>query len=124
MFQIIKSKVTDISNKTDGKISEVDQSSDQKWQTLGRLVEDLSNKVETICFPSGVLAHLHMTLIHPSSVERFSEISSRKLWYTSSFLLERTDFKNLFFEKIHWAHSEDAEVAKVKQPRNPKQQNF
>ena len=53
MFQTIKSKVTDISNKTDGKISELDQSSDQKWQTLGRLVEDLSNKVETICFPSG-----------------------------------------------------------------------
>ena len=63
MFQTIKSKVTDISNKTDGKISEVDQSSDQKWQTLGRLVEDLSNKVKTICFPSEVLAHLHMTLI-------------------------------------------------------------
>ena len=54
MFQTIKSKVTDISNKTDGKISELDQSSDQKWQTLGRLVEDLSNKVETICFPSRV----------------------------------------------------------------------
>ena len=54
MFQTIKSKVTDISNKTDDKISELDQNSNQKWQTLGRLVEDLTNKVETICFPSGV----------------------------------------------------------------------
>ena len=32
---------------------------------------------------------------------------------------EHTDFKNVIFEKIHWAHSEDAEVAEVKQPRNP-----
>ena len=57
MFQTIKSKVTDISNKTDNKISELDQNSNQKWQTLGRLVEDLTNKVETIWFASGVLAH-------------------------------------------------------------------
>ena len=57
MFQTIKSKVTDISNKTDDKISELDQNSNQKWQTLGRLVEDLTNKVETIWFASGVLAH-------------------------------------------------------------------
>ena len=46
MFQTIKSKVKDISNKTDDKISELDQSSDQKWQTLGRLVEDLTNKMD------------------------------------------------------------------------------
>ena len=52
------------------------------------------------------------------------KISSRKLWHTSSFSLERTDFKNVIFEKIHWAHSEDAEVAEVKQPQNPKQQKF
>ena len=52
MFQTIKSKVTDISNKTDDKISELDQSSNQKWQKLGRLVEDLTNKVETIWFPA------------------------------------------------------------------------
>ena len=58
MFQTIKSKVTDISNKTNGKISVLDQNSNQKWQILGRLVEDLTNKVETIWFPSGVLAHL------------------------------------------------------------------
>ena len=34
--------------------------------------------------------------------------------------LECTDFKNVIFEKIPWAPSEDAEVAEVKQPRNPK----
>jgi hypothetical protein len=28
------------------------------------------------------------------------KISTRKLWHTSSFSLERTDFKNLIFEKI------------------------
>ena len=49
--------MTDISNKTNGKISELDQNSNQKWQSLGRLVEDLTNKVETIWFASGVLAH-------------------------------------------------------------------
>ena len=31
------------------------------------------------------------------------KISQIKLWHTSSFLLERTDFKNAIFEKIHWA---------------------
>ena len=48
------------------------------------------------------------------------KISSRKLRHALSFSLECTDFKNIIFEKIHWAHSEDAEVAEVKQPRNPK----
>ena len=33
---------------------------------------------------------------------------------------EHTDFKNVIFEKIHWAHSEDVEVAEVKRPQNPK----
>ena len=33
---------------------------------------------------------------------------------------EHTDFKNVIFENIHWAHSEDAEVAEVKRPQNPK----
>ena len=45
---------------------------------------------------------------------------TRKLTHTSSFSLECTDFKNLIFEKIHLAHSEDTKVAKVKRPRNPK----
>ena len=48
------------------------------------------------------------------------KVSSRKLRHASSFSLECTDFKNVIFEKIHWAHSEDAEVAEVKRPRNPK----
>ena len=43
-----------------------------------------------------------------------------KLRHASSFSLECTDFKNVIFENIHWAHSEDAEVAEVKRPRNPK----
>ena len=42
------------------------------------------------------------------------KISSRKLRHTSSLSLECTDFKNVIFENIHWAHSEDAEVAEVK----------
>ena len=45
---------------------------------------------------------------------------SRELRHASSFSFERTDFKNVIFENIHWAHSEDAEVAEVKRPRNPK----
>jgi hypothetical protein len=48
------------------------------------------------------------------------KILTRKLRHASSFSLERTDFKNIIFEKIHWAHSEDAEVAEVKRPRIPK----
>ena len=52
------------------------------------------------------------------------KISSRKTRHASSFSLECTDFKNVIFEKIHWAHSEDAEVAEVKRPRNPKWRKF
>ena len=48
----------------------------------------------------------------------------RKLWHTSSFLLECTDFKNVFFEKIPWAHSEVAEVTEVKQPRIQNNENY
>ena len=48
------------------------------------------------------------------------KISSRKPRNASSFSLEYSDLKNVIFEKIHWAHSEDAEVAEVKRPRNPK----
>ena len=40
-----------------------------------------------------------------------------KLWHTLSFSLERTDFKNVIFEKIPWAPSD---VAEVKRPRNSK----
>ena len=42
------------------------------------------------------------------------KILTIKLWHTSSFSLEHTDFENVVFEKIHWAPSEDAEVAEVK----------
>ena len=45
------------------------------------------------------------------------KILTRKPRHASSFSLECTNFKNVIFEKIPWAHSEDAEV---KQPRNPK----
>ena len=45
---------------------------------------------------------------------------TRKQRHALSFSLECTDFKNVIFEKIPWAPSEDAEVAEVKQPRNSK----
>ena len=37
--------------------------------------------------------------------------------------MEPTDFKNVNIENIHWALSEDAEVAKVKQPWNSNDEN-
>ena len=49
------------------------------------------------------------------------KILATKPRYASSFSLECTDFKNVIFKKIHWAPSEVAEVAEVKQPRNSKQ---
>ena len=52
------------------------------------------------------------------------KISSRKLRHASFFSAWSPDFKNVIFENIHWAHSEDAEVAEVKRPRNPKWQKF
>ena len=52
------------------------------------------------------------------------KISRIKLWHTSSFSLERTDFENVIFEKIPWAPSEDAEVTEVKQPWNTKPRKF
>ena len=47
---------------------------------------------------------------------RDTNLCNRKPRHASSFFLECTDFKNVIFEKIHWAHSEDAEVAEVKRP--------
>ena len=41
---------------------------------------------------------------------------SRKLRHASFFSFEPNDFENVIFENIHWAHSEDAEVAEVKRP--------
>ena len=38
--------------------------------------------------------------------------------------MEPTDFKNVIVENIHWALSEDAEVAEVKRPRNSKRRKF
>ena len=52
------------------------------------------------------------------------KIWTRKRRHASSFSLECTDFKNVIFEKIHWAHSEDTEVAEVKRPRNSKRWKF
>ena len=48
------------------------------------------------------------------------KILTSKPGHSSTFLLECTDFKNVIFEKIHWAPSEVAEVAEVKRPRNSK----
>ena len=44
------------------------------------------------------------------------KVSSRKPRHASSFFLESTDFRYVTYEKSHWAHSEDAEVAEIKQP--------
>ena len=49
------------------------------------------------------------------------KILTRKLWHTSSFLLENTDFKNAIFEKIPWAPSE---VAEIKGRRMVKEQDL
>ena len=38
--------------------------------------------------------------------------------------VEPTAYKNVIVENIHWALSEDAEVAEVKRPRNSKRQKF
>ena len=51
---------------------------------------------------------------------RDANLCNRKPRHASSFSLECTDFKNVIFEKIHWAPSEVAEVAEVKRPRNSK----
>ena len=48
------------------------------------------------------------------------KILTSKLGHSSTFLLECTDFKNVIFENIPLPLSEVAEVAEVKQPRNPK----
>ena len=47
------------------------------------------------------------------------KILTRKL-----FLMERTDFENVIFEKITWAPSEDAEVAEVKWPETQNDENY
>ena len=44
--------------------------------------------------------------------------------YIAIWSVEPNDFKNVIVENIHWALSEDAEVAKVKLPQNPKQRKF
>ena len=37
------------------------------------------------------------------------QMFSRKLRHASFLSFQRTDSKNVIFENIHWAHSEDAE---------------
>ena len=49
------------------------------------------------------------------------KILTRKLGHTSTFSLERTDLKNVIFEKIPWAPSE---VAEVKGGRMVKKKDF
>ena len=70
--------------------------------------------------------HVKMSCItyHTSSVARLTLKSDHenKLWF--SFSVFHTDFKNVIFEKIHRPPSEDAEVAEVKRPRNPKRRKF
>ena len=49
------------------------------------------------------------------------KISTTKVWHISSFSLENSDFKNVFFEKIPWAPSE---IIKVKGGRMVKAHDF
>ena len=70
-----------------------------------------------------LLAYVH-TAVTPPLWTDLVKISRIKPRHASSFLLERTDFENVIFEKIHWAPSEDAEVAEVKRPRNSKRRKF
>ena len=73
--------------------------------------------------PVASLWYLYATYTPPLWTD-LVKMSSRKLRHASSFSFERTDFKNVIFENIHWAHSEDTKVAEVKQPRNPRWQKF
>jgi hypothetical protein len=68
-------------------------------------------------------AYIYAFLTPPLWTDLVKKLT-RKPRHTSSFSLECTDFKNVIFEKIPWAHSEDAEVAEVKRPRNPKRRKF
>ena len=86
---------------------------------------EVGARAKTLKFkPNLKCAEVCIILATPPLWRDLVKISSRKLWHTSSFSLERTDFKNVIFEKNHWAHSEDAEVAEVKQPRNQKWQKI
>ena len=65
-----------------------------------------------------------LSLLTPPLWRDLVKILTRKLWQTSSFSLEHTNFKNVIFEKNPWAPSEVAEVAEVKRPRNTKRWKF
>ena len=68
-------------------------------------------------FLSGSARKIYIVGVRRLQLVRALKILTRKLRHASYFSLECTDFKNVIFENIHWAHSEDAEV---KRPQNPK----
>ena len=76
------------------------------------LLVQLLNEYVSISTPD--LAHslksvyYNINLDTPHLWRDLVKILTRKLRHTSSFSLECTDFKNVIFEKIHWAHSKDA----------------
>ena len=67
---------------------------------------------------------LQLTLCTPPLWTDLVKILTTRSSYSSFFSTWCTDFKNVIFEKIHWAPSEVAEVAEVKRPRNPKRRKF
>ena len=61
--------------------------------------------------------NLYWLKITPSLWTDLVKMFYRKPRHASSFSFEHTDFKNIIFGKIHWAHSGDTKVAEVKRPR-------
>ena len=78
--------------------------------------------------PTGQLMAVNDTIYQQKSArplgivafERFSENFDNKVVTFFIFFLGMHCFKNVIFEKNHWAPSEDAEVAEVKRPQNSK----
>ena len=58
---------------------------------------------------------------HTPGLSRFwDQNQANSALYSAFWSVEQTDPKNVIIENIHWALFEDAEVAEVKRPQNPK----
>ena len=67
---------------------------------------------------------MYMILVTPGLSGFWDQSQANRALYSVFWSVEQTDIKNVIVENIHWALLEDAEVAEVKQPRNPKQRKF
>ena len=72
-------------------------------------ISTISTKIEQILCSSGYSDQLAGKITPPLWRDLVKWLT-RKLWHTSYFLLERTDFKNVIFEKNPWAPSEVSEA--------------